>query len=764
MSILDELSNRRLFVLYKLVPRENGKTDKIPIDPLSGEAINAQDPATHMLPAEAAMWAEQWGAGYGVGIVITRESGRFAIDFDQCVEPSGGWQPHVAAFLQWFPDAYVERSVSGTGGHIIGAYHGELPDHRTRNSDYRAECYTEARFIALGQHISGSVLTDCTGTLLRFLAAYFPPREETDGTVEWTDKPVAAWRGPADDTALLDRAMRSTSAQAAFGKGASFAALWTANVDVLSRAFPTQNGHDAWDRSGADIALANHLAFWTGNDCERMARLMWKCEGLQRDKWHRPDYFRGTILRACASQTQWYAEPAQSLPLSSAPPAETSSAQLSGTPDAVTGTTLTVEIVGAEPPPPPVTATTMANLTINGKGLAEASLPNLVKTLGSQTQTMVGFDEFRGCIMISRDGGANWMRLTDNDMTALREKLERELRYAAIGKDMMRDALALVADRLKFDSAMVWLDSLAWDGVPRVDRFMADYCGAADDEYAKAVSRYIWSGLASRIFEPGCQLDMVPTFFSRQQGLYKSSALKSLVPDPEFFTDGLDLSKDDDNFKRMLKGKLVSEIAEMVNVSTGSAEHIKRVITRTHEEWVEKWQTLPTRYARRGMLFATTNQEQHLPLDETGQRRWLPMEIGQILRELIKRDRNQLWAEGAHIYRMRKMLDLPGVEFEEAERLAKGRHSRHEQRDVWETVIGQWLITPTAAPNGEVVPAPCSRPFTAFEVLRDALLMNKERMDAKAEKRVARTLKQLGYESRNMRVDGMQAKRWVKTE
>src|SRR5205814_348718 len=93
-----------------------------------------------------------------------------------------------------------------------------------------------------------------------------------------------------------------------------------------------------------------------------------------------------------------------------------------------------------------------------------------------------------------------------------------------------------------------------------------DYCGAVDDEYTRAVSRYIWSGLAGRVLLPGCQLDMVVALQS-PQGRQKSTGLRSMVPDPEFFTDGLSLHQDDDDFKRLIRGKLVVEIAELAGLS-----------------------------------------------------------------------------------------------------------------------------------------------------------------------------------------------------
>jgi hypothetical protein len=51
-------------------------------------------------------------SAYGVGISIYEGSQLFALDFDQCRAPNGGWLPHVVSFEGRFPGAYRETSVS----------------------------------------------------------------------------------------------------------------------------------------------------------------------------------------------------------------------------------------------------------------------------------------------------------------------------------------------------------------------------------------------------------------------------------------------------------------------------------------------------------------------------------------------------------------------------------------------------------------------------------------------------------------------------
>jgi putative DNA primase/helicase len=300
-QLFAELHDQRLFVLYKLVlsTERPGKTDKVPVDPASGARVDAQNIANRMLPAEASLWFQR-GAGDGIGILVTEESRLFFHDLDSCRE-GNGWMPHAANFLSRFPGAYVEVSASGNGLHVLGRYTGPRPRHGTRSSVYHAELYTGSRLCALtGYGAQGSILSDHTAALTTFATQFFPARE-AHASAEWTDKPVAAeWHGPEDDDeliAIMRRARRSI--KKTLTGGASCADLMDGNPEALARSFPPQNNSNPWDESSADIALANYAAWYTGNNCERMLRIM-RRSNLSRAKWDREDYIKGTILKACA--------------------------------------------------------------------------------------------------------------------------------------------------------------------------------------------------------------------------------------------------------------------------------------------------------------------------------------------------------------------------------------------------------------------------------------------------------------------------------
>lgn len=308
---LHGLTAHRQFIVYRLEPSKSrpGKLDKLPIDYSTGRVISAHDSAYWLGYDSAARFAQQFGDGHGVGFVITPESKVFCLDIDGCLQPDGQWSQQSRDLCAMFPGAAIECSVSGRGLHIWGTYSGDMLPHGCKNEALGIELYTEKRFIALGRPdgATGNVATDCTLALQCAAAVYFPPDMAQTVDQAWTTEPCEEWRGPTDDEDLLRRAMGSKSAAAAFGGRASFADLWNNNGAALMHAYPAEGR--MYDASQADAALAQHLAFWTGKDCERIRRLMDR-SALARDKWEREDYLPRTILGAVARQFEVFVDEA----------------------------------------------------------------------------------------------------------------------------------------------------------------------------------------------------------------------------------------------------------------------------------------------------------------------------------------------------------------------------------------------------------------------------------------------------------------------
>lgn len=289
------LPNDTNYMLYRLQWNpERNKYDKKPCR-LDGASLSKDEP----IPT-AARDSITVPDGCALGYWLRAESGLFFLDLDECVDPATGnldaTSARIAApFVQ--SGCFFEASSSGRGAHIIGRYTGELPSHSNkRPNTHTYEFYTRDRGIALNlDRATGDATVDATGALLAMLPEVFPPRASIQLSLPVGER-RPEWRGPEDDDELIRRALAAQgSAAARLGGKATFADLWNGTVEKNNE---------------SDMALASHLAFWTGCDVDRIERLMLR-SGLVREKWrsHRT-YLRDiTITHACATTGNVYQEP-----------------------------------------------------------------------------------------------------------------------------------------------------------------------------------------------------------------------------------------------------------------------------------------------------------------------------------------------------------------------------------------------------------------------------------------------------------------------
>lgn len=300
------------FVLWKAVASKSrpGKFDKFPCD-ITGAICDAHNP-TKWLDADTALFtAEAFGADYGVGFVFTSNDPFYCVDIDGAYDGQQ-WSPLATQLCNDLTGAAVEVSHSGTGLHIIGSYTGDEPEHKCKNVPLHIELYTSERFIALtGTGATGDASSVSTG-LGSVVTQYFAGKDAESVTGEWSTTHVEDSNPIQDDATLIEKALESKPKEVAVMFGAeptkvAFKDLWNCNADVLSRAYPHDQRDDDYDASSADAALAQHLAFWTGGNCERIERLM-RLSGLVRDKWdYHKSYMNRTITNAVGRQSSWYA-------------------------------------------------------------------------------------------------------------------------------------------------------------------------------------------------------------------------------------------------------------------------------------------------------------------------------------------------------------------------------------------------------------------------------------------------------------------------
>ena len=246
--------------------------------------------------------------------------------------------------------------------------------------------------------------------------------------------------------------------------------------------------------------------------------------------------------------------------------------------------------------------------------------------------------------------------LTDTDLNYLMLYLEDQ--YALTSEKKIQKAISIVADSNQYHPIRDFLSSLEWDGTERIRYALSHFLGAEESEYTYECLRLFMLGAISRVFKPGCKFEVMLCFVGGQ-GAGKSTFFRLLAVKDEWFSD--DLKKiDDDNVYRKMQGHWIIEMSEMIATANAkSIEDIKSFISRAKETYKVPYETHPADRLRQCVFGGSSNTMDFLPLDRSGNRRFLPIMVHSEKAEVhILEDEaasrayiSQMWAEAMTIFR-----------------------------------------------------------------------------------------------------------------
>ena len=202
------------------------------------------------------------------------------------------------------------------------------------------------------------------------------------------------------------------------------------------------------------------------------------------------------------------------------------------------------------------------------------------------------------------------------------------------------------------------LNILAWDGTERIRYALHHFLGAEVSEYSYEALKLFMLGAITRAFKPGNKFEIMLCLVGGQ-GAGKSTFFRLLALRDEWFSD--DLRKlDDENVYRKLQGHWIIEMSEMMATANAkSIEEIKSFLSRQKEVYKIPYETHPADRPRQCVFGGTSNALDFLPLDRSGNRRFIPVMVYPEQAEVhILEDEaasrayiRQMWAEAMEIYR-----------------------------------------------------------------------------------------------------------------
>jgi hypothetical protein len=347
----------------------------------------------------------------------------------------------------------------------------------------------------------------------------------------------------------------------------------------------------------------------------------------------------------------------------------------------------------------------------------------------------LSYDEMAQRLIVSRDGEETTM--TDAASKALWLGADRLGLQAA--EPYFMAVIENLARQNGFHPLRAYLDGLAWDGVRRLDSWLASYLGAEDAELHAAYGRKHLIAAVRRVRKPGSKYDTILVLQGRQ-GQGKSSVIRALCPSDEYFSDSLSVGADRKEIMEACAGKWLVELAELDGMGKRDAGTVKAMLSRQVDEARLAYGRHRSEFPRQFILFGTVN-DAHFLRDATGNRRFWPVSIkpmadaDEIVRRIV-RDRDQLWAEAAHYESQGESVTLP--------------------RHLWETAAESQRARMIIDPWQEKLEAHLAgRPgFTPTDEIYMALGVSSEKQNVQLHKRVYAILTELGYERKQRRVSG----------
>jgi len=314
----------------------------------------------------------------------------------------------------------------------------------------------------------------------------------------------------------------------------------------------------------------------------------------------------------------------------------------------------------------------------HGKILANS--PKNIRHALSRLDAVLSFDSFANKPLVKY--GDRCVFLGD----AMRNRLWLDIdeRFGFLPTQALFDVvLQDTAHRNPFHPVRGYLASLKWDGVPRVDKWLATYGKAADTDYVRAVSGLVLIAAVRRVMQPGCKFDEMLVLESSVQGLQKSTALRALCPKADWFSDDLPLHVDSKQIIERTCGKWIIEAADLSGKSKASVEQLKASLSRQVDGPVRlAYAHLPDEIPRQFIIIGTTNSLKYLK-DSTGNRRFWPVRVEKFDVDGLTRDRDQLWAEVVQRERAGESIRLD-------ESLYSKAQTQQDQRlleDAWESPL-----------------------------------------------------------------------------
>lgn len=394
-------------------------------------------------------------------------------------------------------------------------------------------------------------------------------------------------------------------------------------------------------------------------------------------------------------------------------------------------------------------------LTRNRDHKVEGTLHNLVTIIENddRLQGLFWLNDSSNQVVMSRAApwpGSNRVEFVDADSCELAAWLQHPDRYGMkCGDDTVLKAAIAVARRHRRHPIREYLETLQWDGTPRIERMLVELFGATDTKYSLQASMCFMVGAVARMLwmDPknpalGAKVDFM-LVLEGAQGKRKSTSLSELFG-TYWFVETIE-SPNGNDFYQVIQGCWGVEIAEMDSFGKADVTAVKAAITRRTDKFRAPYERMPNSYRRECVFVGTTNDNQYLR-DATGGRRFLPVRAdGDVDVPRIVAERDQLWAEAVQKFR-------DGFEYWVLPEDAPAEQAARYMEDSWQPRVERWLSGDFGSEDKHAPPRLrfTAKPVewtTTDELLEFAIGMDAGKHTKADQMRISNIMKRIGHDA-----------------
>jgi predicted P-loop ATPase len=316
------------------------------------------------------------------------------------------------------------------------------------------------------------------------------------------------------------------------------------------------------------------------------------------------------------------------------------------------------------------------------------------------------------------------MRMSDTDYTELKMDIAINARLDATSQLLDEGVLAIALAR-SFHPICDWLNSLSWDGTPRLHRIFGS------GPYKMQIAKIFLLASVYRIFYPGYKFDHM-LVIAGKQGLQKSLLIQKLGGE---FTKTLSSMPTDRKGLQELEGAWWIELPEITAVNKVDINAVKAFITTTLDTYIPMYGRHGVQdYPRVAIPVWTLNPTDAGFIVDDENRRFLIVEQKEVIDcDYIEKNRDQIFAEVMELYRqgVKPHVLVQAIKVT-AEEIAQANRTNDE--DPWELSIKLWLIGKE------------DQKIYTRDIFTDVLCSHRVGdWDKKSQMRIARVLKKLGW-------------------